>query len=210
MLGIGNTLIYFTKAELVQDASDELGRRIALFGQVEMWTQLSTLFVQLFVTAHLIRRLGVGFALAALPVVTVAGFVVLAWVGGRPGIEGWQILGVLMAFKAVHGATKYAVVRPARETLFSVVPDAAKYKAKPIMDVFLYRGGDVAGVGVVKAAAAFGLAGMLFAAAPLAVLWGGLAVWLAVVQRRKAMMVRDAEGSRGNYTMQSGSTGEQA
>lgn len=188
LLAVSNTLIYFTQARLVVDASEELNERIALFAQLDVWTQLATLMVQLFVTAHLIKRLGIGVALALLPVVTLVGFAALAWVSRIEGIAGWQVFAVFASFNAIHRATRYAVVRPARETLFSVVPSSEKYKAKPIVDVFLYRGGDVAGAGVERliAAMSWGLMGMAIAAAPLAVLWGGLSFMLAVSQHRRA------------------------
>ena len=85
------------------------------------------------------------------------------------------------------------MIRPARETLFSVVSDATKYKAKPIVDVFLYRGGDVLGVRIVAliAGAGWGLAGMAMTAAPLAVFWGGLSITLAVAQTRKSKSMED-------------------
>jgi AAA family ATP:ADP antiporter len=104
------------------------------------------------------------------------------------GIEGWQVFAVFASFNAIHRATRYAVVRPARETLFSVVPSSEKYKAKPIVDVFLYRGGDVAGAGVERlvAGVGWGLMGMAIAAAPLAVLWCGLSFMLATTQQRRA------------------------
>ncbi|MFG0298153.1 MAG: NTP/NDP exchange transporter [Phycisphaerales bacterium JB047] len=189
MLAISNTLIYFTQANLVSKSSDELSERIALFAQLDMWTQLATLLVQLFVTAHIIKRLGIGVALALLPMVTLVGFGLLAWVSRIEGVQGWQVFAVFASFNAVHRATRYAVVRPARETLFSVVPCDEKYKAKPIVDVFLYRGGDVAGAGVERAIAGlgWGLMGMAMVAAPLAVLWGGLAFALARSQHRRAM-----------------------
>jgi len=195
-LAVSNTLIYFTQANLVVDATDELSGRIALFAQLDMWTQLATLMVQLFVTAQLIKRLGIGIALMLLPLVTVVGFVSLAWVSNRPGIESWQVFAVFAAFNAIHRATRYAVIRPARETLFSVVDTTQKYKAKPIVDVFLYRGGDVAGAGVESAiaAAGIGLMGMVMVMMPLAVLWGGLSIALAVGQHRRA------SGGQGHYS----------
>jgi len=188
LLAVSNTLLYFTQAQLVVDASDELVARVSIFAQLDMWTQLATLMVQLFVTSHLIKRVGIGVSLSLLPIITVAGFVVLAYVSSRPGIEGWQIFATFAVFNAIHRATRYAVIRPARETLFSVLSTEDKYKAKPIVDVFLYRGGDVAGTGVEKlvASTVAGFAGMIFLVAPLAVFWGGLAIGLAIVQQRKA------------------------
>jgi AAA family ATP:ADP antiporter len=91
-------------------------------------------------------------------------------------------------FQALHRATRYAVSRPARETLFSVVPPAEKYKAKPVVDVFLYRGGDVSGAGISGAFEALGLTLGWVAAAtvPLAALWGVLSLALGRAQTRRA------------------------
>ena len=87
------------------------------------------------------------------------------------------------------------MIRPARETLFSVVTNATKYKAKPIVDVFIYRGGDVLGVRVeaLIAGAGLGIAGMAMTAAPLAVFWGGLSIALAMAQTKKARMNNEFE-----------------
>lgn len=197
LMAVSNTLVYFTGANIVVDAEEELESRIGLFAQLDLWTQLATLCVQLFVTGQIIKRLGVGVALCALPIVTLVGFSVLSWVSGSDGVEGWQIFAVFAVFSAIHRATRYAVIRPARETLFRVVSASEKYKAKPIVDVFLYRGGDVAGMGVerVISGLGIGLMGMAFAAAPLALLWGGLGIMLAWMQRQKATAVGEAEGS---------------
>lgn len=195
LVAVSSTLLYFTQARLVVDASNELNERIALFAQLDMWTQVATLLVQLFVTAHIIKRLGIGIALSLLPVLTCVGFIALAWVSRIDGIQGWQIFAVFATFNALHRATRYAVIRPARETLFSVVPTSEKYKAKPIVDVFLYRGGDVAGTGVERAiaGAGLGLIGMAMVAAPLAVLWGGLAFMLATAQHRRSVRGASSE-----------------
>ncbi len=116
--------------------------------------------------------------MAILPFVTVAGFAVLAV---------WPLYGVMALFQALHRATRYAVARPARETLFSVVPPAEKYKAKPVVDVFLYRGGDVAGAGIDGALRALGLSLAWVAAAtvPLAAVWGVLSIGLGRAQVKR-------------------------
>ncbi|MEQ8770246.1 MAG: Npt1/Npt2 family nucleotide transporter [Phycisphaerales bacterium] len=202
LMAVSSTLIYFTQAELVSDAEDELTSRIALFGQLDMWTQAATLFVQLFITGQLMKRAGVGVTLGVLPVVTVLGFAALALVGSREGVEAWQVFAVFAAFNAIHRATRYAVARPARETLFSVVSEREKYKAKPVVDVFLYRGGDVAGVGVSAGlgALALGLGGMAMAAAPLGVVWVIVSFFLARGQSWRASQVRAQESETESTT----------
>lgn len=193
LLTISNTIIYFTQANIILDNTDTFSQLLGGFAQFDMLAQIATLITQMFITTHLIRRLGVGWTLTILPAVTVAGFAVLAV---------WPVYGVMAIFQALHRATRYAVTRPARETLFSVVPPAEKYKAKPVVDVFLYRAGDVAGVGIDGAFRALGLALGWVAAAtvPLAAVWAVLAVGLGKAQTR-----RDTGGESG-----SGAEGEAA
>ena len=185
MMAISNTMIYFTQANLVLNESDNFSEFIANFALFDVLAQTATLLTQMFVTTHLIRKLGVGFTLAVLPLVTTAGFAVLAL---------WPTLGVMAIFQALHRATRYAVSRPARETLFSVVPESEKYKAKPIIDVFLYRGGDVAGAGIDGLFRTLGLSLTWLAAAivPIAGAWGVLSFALGQTQGRKAGQLQSA------------------
>ncbi len=179
MMAISNTMIYFTQANLVLNESDNFSEFISNFALFDVLAQTATLITQMFITTHLIRKLGVGFTLAVLPLVTTAGFAILAF---------WPTLGVMAIFQALHRATRYAVSRPARETLFSVVPASEKYKAKPIIDVFLYRGGDVAGAGIdgLFRTLGLGLSWLAAATVPIAGAWGLLSFALGRTQGRKA------------------------
>lgn len=178
-LAVSNTLIYFAQANLISQAADTFSERVANFAYFDFLAQSATLLVQVFVTARLVKRLGVGWTLAIVALVTLAGFAVLAV---------WPVLGVLAIFQAVHRATRHAVSRPARETLFSVVSEREKYKAKPVVDVFLYRGGDVAGMGIdgLFAMLGLGVAAVAMATAPLAGFWIALSAGLAAAQARRA------------------------
>ena len=177
-MAISNTLIYFTQANVILGATDTFSQRVGSFADFDSLAQFGTLLTQIFITTHLIRKLGVGWTLAILPLVTVLGFVVLAV---------WPIYGVMMIFQAVHRATRYAISRPSRETLFSVVPPAEKYKAKPIVDVFLYRGGDLTGAGIDSLFAMLGLtlAWVAMSTAPLAGMWIVLSIALGRAQARR-------------------------
>lgn len=178
-LAVSNTLIYFAQANLISQAADTFSERVENFAYFDFLAQSATLLVQVFVTARLLKWLGVGWTLAIVAVVTLIGFAVLAL---------WPVLGVLAIFQAVHRATRHAVSRPARETLFSVVTEREKYKAKPVVDVFLYRGGDVAGMGIdgLFAVLGLGVAAVAMATAPLAGFWIALSAGLAAAQARKA------------------------
>ena len=45
-------------------------------------------------------------------------------------------------FQAIRRVVEYALARPVREILFTVVSREEKYKAKNFIDTVIYRGGD--------------------------------------------------------------------
>ena len=177
-MAVSNTLVYFRQASIILSESDTFSQLVGSFAQFDVVAQAATLITQVFITTHVIRKLGVGWTLAILPLVTLAGFAVLAV---------WPVYGVMMIFQAVHRATRYAISRPSRETLFSVVTPSEKYKAKPVADVFLYRTGDLAGAGIDGLFAGIGLtlAWMAMATAPLAAMWAVLSIGLGRAQARR-------------------------
>ncbi len=108
LMAISNTLIYFTQSNIILDNTDTFSELVAGFAYFDALAQVATLFVQIFVTTHVIKRIGVGWTLVILPLVTMAGFAILS---------AWTVFGVMAVFQAVHRATRYAISRPARETL---------------------------------------------------------------------------------------------
>lgn len=176
-MAISNTLIYFTQANIVLIDFDSFSQRLRAFALFDGLAQTLTLFTQVFIATRVIRRLGVGWTLAILPLVTLAGFAVLAI---------WPLYGVMAVFQALHRTTRYALSRPARETLFIVVPPSERYKAKPLIDVFLYRGGDLAGAGIHALLSALGsLVLLVTSVVPFAAVWCALSIALGRAQNRR-------------------------
>lgn len=185
-IAISATLVYFAGARLVVDKSEEMGERLALFAELDLAKQLATLVLQLFVTAKLLRWIGVGGTLCVLPVLTVTGFAVVSMTRGESELVIWATFAV---FQGLHSATRYAVMRPARETLFSVLSEGEKYKAKTVVDMFVYRAGDVAGARieqVLVGAAGVTVGSMVMLTAPMAGVWVILAFGLGAMQRKRA------------------------
>jgi AAA family ATP:ADP antiporter len=79
-------------------------------------------------------------------------------------------------------------MRPARETLFTVVSREEKYKAKALIDTFGYRTGDALGAQTegLLGKIGMGLVGLASAAVPLALVWAALGIWLGRTQQRVA------------------------
>jgi ATP:ADP antiporter, AAA family len=179
IVAIMGTFIYFTRLEMVAALGDDLDLRTAVFARIDLIVQVTTLVLQALVAGHLMKRLGVPVTLALLPITAALGFVGLAIAGS---------LAVLVLFDAAFRAVQRAIMRPARETLFTVVPREDKYKSKAFIDTFVHRGGDVVGAQTDGLLARFGLGLVALAslAVPLAILWGALGIWLGRAQQRHA------------------------
>ena len=162
---------YLELARLVAAAYQEPAQRTALFARVDLAVNALTLLGQLFLVSRLVEKLGVGVALALLPALGLAGFAVI---GLAP------VLAVLIAFQVLRRAADYAIARPAREMLFTVLTREEKYKSKNFIDTVVFRGGDAASGWVYAAlkSAGLGLAGLAAAALPAGVLWLALGLWL--------------------------------
>lgn len=186
ILAVMATFIYFTRLAMVAALGEDLDMRTTWFARIDMWTQIATLVLQLVVAGHLMKRIGVSFALALLPITVVLGFVGLAITG---------TIAALIVFEAVFRAVQRAIMRPARETLFTVVSREDKYKAKAFIDTFVYRGGDVVGAWTegLLGRLGMGLAGLAAAVIPLALFWAVLGVWLGREQARIAARQRHGE-----------------
>jgi AAA family ATP:ADP antiporter len=152
--------------------------RTGIFARIDLYVQVTTLVLQALVTGQLMKRLGVHVTLALLPLTVVLGFVGLAITAS---------LTTLIIVQSAFSAVQRSITRPARETLFTVVPREDKYKSKAFIDTFVYRGGDVIGAqleGVLGRIAA-GLGALIMVTIPLAVVWGMLGMWLGRAQQRQ-------------------------
>ena len=171
------TLLYFAQAELVSTASERLEDRTALFARIDLAVNVVQVALQLFVTERFVRLGGLAAVLRALPAVTALGALALL---------AAPTLLVLTAAQAVRRAVQYAVYRPGREMLFTVVPRTQKYASKGAIDTVVYRGGDFAFGWGAELLGTLGSKVAVLAAAclPLAAGWWWLSGWLAARHER--------------------------
>ncbi len=181
------TFLYFTRLQMVAALGTSVDMRTATFARIDFIAQVTTLVLQAVITGHLMKRLGVSVTLALLPITAALGFLGLAIVGS---------LAALIAFEASFRAVQRGIMRPSRETLFTVVPRADRYKAKAFIDTFVYRAGDVVGAqteGLLKQLG-MGLAALATVAVPLAAVWMALGIWLGYAQRARARETEQISG----------------
>lgn len=186
IMSIMATFIYFTRLQMVAAMTEVVDEQTGFFAQIDFWTQFATLMLQLLITGHIMRRLGVAVAMALLPLTVALGFAGLVISGS---------FAALILLEASYRAVQRGITRPARETLFTVLPRRDRYKGKAVIDTFVYRTGDVVGAWTEGFLGKLGggvtlLAGLVI---PTAVAWAGLAVWLAREQRRIGERQAEAE-----------------
>lgn len=191
---ISSTFLYFQQAAITREVfGDDSAARTRLFANMDLAVNVLTLLTQLFVTGRILRWLGVGVSLAFLPVLSTIGFAIL---GVAPG------LGALVVLQVLRRAGNFAIQRPAREVLYTVLPRTDKYKAKNFNDTFVYRVGDQIGGWSYTLIAwlGLGISGLSFIMVPFCALWIALAVWLG----RK---YRTLQGARAQAAVGTGEVG---
>lgn len=178
---VGSTFLYIAQADIINQNFTDRDERTAFFASLDLAVNVLTLLTQAFLTGRILKWLGVAVTLALLPMLSVLGFVAL---GAAP------TLAIFVVFQVLRRAGNYAVARPTREVLFTVVPREEKYKAKSFIDTFVYRVGDQVGAWSYAALLALGLSlsAISFTAVPVSAAWLAISLWLG---RRNAAM-RDA------------------
>jgi AAA family ATP:ADP antiporter len=176
---ITSTFLYFQQADIVARAfaSDRAGRT-RLFANVDLAVNVLTVMTQIFLTGRVLRWLGLGLGLAFLPLMSAAGFAILA---------SAPVLAVVVTFQVLRRAANFAIQRPAREVLYTPLSRTEKYKAKNFNDTFVYRLGDQAGAWSYTAIGwlGLGLSGLALTQVPLSAVWLVLALWLGRWHHRR-------------------------
>jgi len=173
------TFLYFQQAEIVETGFADRAARTVFFARIDVAVNSLTALIQIFFAGRIVRRLGVALSLAALPLVCILGF---SAIGIAPTLAG------IAVFQILRRTSNYAIARPCREMLYTVLPRDAKYKAKNFIDTFVYRVGDQVGAWSYTGLGALGLgaAAISLVAVPLAAVWLGIGLWLGKRQRSLA------------------------
>jgi AAA family ATP:ADP antiporter len=179
LLSVAGTFLYFQQANIVAAASDDPAVRTRMFAGIDLAVGLLTVAVQFFATGRLIGRFGIGAAVAFLPLVFAAGFAALA---------AAPVLAVVVGFQALQRTANFAVSNPAREVLFTVLEREEKYKAKNVIDIVVFRGGDALSGWLFAALRAAGLelGAISLATVPVTVAWLALALALGRMHEKRA------------------------
>ena len=185
-----STFLYFEQARIVADSFSDPTSRTRLFALMDLAVNALTILGQVLVTARIIARFGVSVTLSLIPATVALGFLALA---------AFPMLAVLVTFQIVRRAGNFAVARPTREILYTVVSREQKYKSKNFIDTVVYRGGDAVSGWLYAglAAVGMGLSAIALVAVPVALAW----LYTGVALGRKQETLR-ARGDQPTTPMQ--------
>ena len=180
LFSVTSTFLYFEVTEAAAHAYKDHAARTNFFATIDLITNIATLAIQLFLSGRILRLLGITLTLALLPAISVLGFGLLA---------GAPLLTAIIAFQVVRRAGNFAIARPTREILFTVVPREDRYKAKAFIDTVIYRLGDQIGAWSTDLHTLPGLNHISLAvlAIPLSVAWLLNSLWLG--RRQEALAI---------------------
>lgn len=186
LYSLTSTLLYFEQARIVRATFHDSVERTAFFARMDLSVNVLTVLIQALLTGRVLATIGIGATLAVLPALTMGGFLALS---------ASATATMLVAVQVTRRAAEFALVRPAREVLFTVVRREEKYVSKNFIDTFVYRGGDAAGAWLDRGLAVLGMgaAGIALSFVPVSAAWILLALWLGRGQAIRTSRTR-AEG----------------
>ena len=148
------------------------------FANINFSVSMLTLLFQFVIVGALMKRVGLGVALAILPLAFLLGISALALSPTLP---------VLIVVTVLGRSVEYGICNPAREVLFTAVDREDRYKAKSFIDTVVRRGGDSAVGGVYQhARETMGLAmsTLSWIMIPFAIAWIGLSLFIGLENRK--------------------------
>ena len=179
LLGIGifivlytgiSTFVYFELKNILVDYDQDL--RTQIWAGMDLAVNVLAVVIAMFGTSRLATRFGLAVTLPLVPVIIIIGLFIVALS---------PILWVVVGLQIVRRAGEYSITKPAREMLFTIVDRESRFKAKSVIDVVVYRAGDIfwawAFTGLTQV---FGmsLAAIALIGAGIASTWSLLAVYL--------------------------------
>ncbi len=194
LLGIGlfillytviSAFVYFELKNMLADF--DRATRSQYWGLMDLIVNSLAVITAMFATNRLAVRFGLRVTLSIIPFAIVAGWLIVAIA---------PLLSVLMGLQIARRAGNYAITRPGREMLFTEVSRETRFRTKPVIDIVVYRGGDMLSGWVYTGLAAgfgLGLTGMGLIGASIALLWAIVAIFIGNAYDRDRIATGEPE-----------------
>jgi AAA family ATP:ADP antiporter len=178
------TIGYFIQTDLIAKTFSDVASRTQALANIDLVVNICSALVALFGLSRFISRFGVTGSLVLNPILMAVSFIIMALS---------PTLVILQATQALRRITQYAIARPSREICFTVVEQENRYKTKNLIDVVVYRLGDLSSAWFQAGmrALGFGTSAALGLAVVTSGFWG-ISAWTLGRQyeRRRAVLER--------------------
>ena len=157
-----STIVYFQLGDLITKAFQNREQRTHVYAMIDLAVNSCAVLIQLLGTGRFIARFGVGAGLLLNPIIMVVAFLAMAFS---------PVLMLLGAIQIVRRVAEYAVAKPTREMLFTLVDQESRYKAKNVIDTVVYRFGDFSAAWISAAVLPYGVIGLAVFGAVVSLIW---------------------------------------
>ena len=166
-----STIFYVAQIDLVRAAFETREERYAVNAIVDGIVNSLAIFTQVFITSRLAKKYGLIFLTAIMPIFMIFAFFMLSL---------FPVLIVILILQVFRRSGNYALTRPGREMLWTVVNRDEKYKAKNVIDTSVYRGADLVNIWIENGlrSAGFGLGQIALVGSFVAFLWSIVSIIL--------------------------------
>jgi AAA family ATP:ADP antiporter len=186
-----STIVYIQLGELITRAFSSREARTQAYATIDLVVNSAAVLIQLFGTGRIISRFGVTTGLLVNPIIMVIAFVAVMFS---------PVLMVLGGIQVLRRVAEYAVAKPTREMLFTVVDQESKYKAKNVIDTVVYRFGDVSSAWISSFILPFGVVGLATFGVIVSAAWFPIAYVLG--KRYEGVRAGDIVGGRSSGSAQ--------
>lgn len=172
------SFVYFELKNLLEIFTRE--ERTQIWAYIDFSVNTLAILTAMFVTSRITTRFGMATTLALVPALLAIGMLVIALS---------PVVAVVVGLQVARRAGNYAITRPGREMLFTIVDRETRFKAKPVIDIVLYRGGDMItawAFTLLTAVVGLGLGAVAAIGAVIAVVWSFVGAYLGRSYHRKA------------------------
>ncbi len=174
------SFVYFELKNLLADLSRE--DRTQVWAYIDLAVNSLAIITALFLTGRIATRFGMPTTLALVPSLIVVGMLVIALS---------PVIAVVAGLQVARRAGNYAITRPGREMLFTAVDRETRFKAKPVIDIVLYRGGDMLtawAFTLLTTGLGLSLGAVAAVGAVIAAAWAAVGVYLGRSYNRRARL----------------------
>jgi len=164
------SFVYFELKNLFEVFTRD--ERTQIWAYIDLAVNTLAIFTAMFVTSRISTRFGMATTLALIPALMAIGMLVIALS---------PVVAVVVGLQVARRAGNYAITRPGREMLFTIVDRETRFKAKPVIDIVLYRGGDMVtawAFTLLTSVVGLGLGAVAAIGAVIAAIWSFVGMYL--------------------------------